>query len=102
MCSLCVPLSVGLVPALRQGVVHVFVVCALVCWTCAGITSACVYCVCPSLHVELVLTLYVRGSSYVRCVSLSWTCAEITSGGSYSSCVCFPVCWTCAVRFGSS
>ena len=31
MCSLCVPLSVGLVPALRQGVVSVFSLCAPVC-----------------------------------------------------------------------
>ena len=35
MCSLCVPLSVVLAPALRQGVVHVFVVCAPVCWSYA-------------------------------------------------------------------
>ena len=41
MCSLCVPLSVGLVPALRRGggVVHVFSLCTPVCWSCAGITS---------------------------------------------------------------
>ena len=37
------PQSVGLVPTLRRGggggVVHVFSVCASVCWTCADITS---------------------------------------------------------------
>ena len=52
MCSLCVPLSVGLVPALRQGVVSVFSLCAPVCWSCAGITSGgsfCVLSVCLSL-----------------------------------------------------
>ena len=65
MCSLCVPLSVRLVLALRRGgggsscvlsvypclldlcwhyvggggVVHVFSLCTPVCWSCAGITS---------------------------------------------------------------
>ena len=62
MCSLCVPLSVGLVPALRQGVVSVFSLCTLVCWSCAGITSGgsfCVLSVCPCLLV--LCRHYVRG-----------------------------------------
>ena len=54
MCSLCVPLSVRLVLALRRGggVVHVFSLCTPVCWSCAGITSGgsfCVLSVCPCL-----------------------------------------------------
>ena len=51
-----VPLSVGLVPALRQGVVRVFSVCAPVCWSCSGITSG------------------------VVCAPVCWSCAGITSG----------------------
>ena len=69
MCSLCVPLSVGLVPALRQGVVSVFSLCTPVCWFCAGITSGgsfCVLSVCPSL-LDLCLH-YVGGGGGSSCV----------------------------------
>ena len=63
MCSLYVPLSVGLVLVLRQGVVYVFSVCAPVCWSCAGITSGgslCVLCMCPCLL--LLFRHHVRGN----------------------------------------
>ena len=73
MCSLCVPLSVGLVPALRQGVVHVFSLCAPVCWSCAGITSGgsfmCSLCV--PLSVGLVLALR---QGVVSCVLSVYPC----------------------------
>ena len=72
MCSLYVPLSVGLVPALRQGVVRVFSVCTPVCWSCSGITSGVV-------HVFSV------------CAP-----AGITSGVVHVFSVCAPVCWSCA------
>ena len=55
MCSLYVPLSVGLVPALRQGVVRVFSVCAPVCWSCAASTSSTLF-MC-SLYVPLSVGL---------------------------------------------
>ena len=55
MCSLYVPLSVGLVPALRQGVVHVFSVCAPVCWSCAGIMWT-PWCFVKIFHILLIVT----------------------------------------------
>ena len=84
MCSLCVPLSVGLVPALRQGVVHVFSLCAPVCWFCAGITSGGSFCV---------------GITWMCCHSLLNSCRHYTvSVGSVMSSFlmcslcCTPVC----------
>ena len=61
MCSLCVPLSVGLVPALRQGVVScVLSVCPCLLDLClhyvGGGGSSCVLSVCP-LSVGLVPAL---------------------------------------------
>ena len=78
MCSLYVPLSVGLVPALRQGVVHVFSLCTPVCWSCAGITSGGSSCVCVPLSVGLVLALR-QGivHVFVLCAPVCWTCAGI-------------------------
>ena len=72
MCSFCVPLSVSLVPALRQGVVHVFVVCPPVCWSCASITSggsSCVRCVCPCLLALRQGVVHV----FVLCAPVCWT-----------------------------
>ena len=99
MCSLCVPLSVGFVPALRQGVVRVFSVCAPVCWSCAGITSggsSCVLSVCPCLLV--LCRHYVRGEFLCSlCVPLSvGLVPALRQGVVHVFVVCTPVCWSCA------
>ena len=73
MCFLSVPLSVGLVLALRQGVVHA------------------VLCVCPCMSVGIVPTLCQGrgggGGSFMCtvCAPVCWTYAfKLTSGGVFN------------------
>ena len=105
MCSLCVPLSVGLVPALRQGVVSVFSLCTSVCWSCAGITSggsSCVLSVYPCL-LDLCW-YYVGGGGGSSCVLSVYPCLldlcwhYVGGGGGvvHVFSLCTPVCWSCA------